>query len=155
MNLDLYQLAHQAFFGGVAAAGFGVLFNIGLRSLPWYAASGALALGVRTFAQSAGWSFEIASFTAAAAVGCSMVFLPERVSRVRNALAVAGCIPMVPGSAAAKAILGFFALTTQPAADSTALLLVSFENLLRVMFTIGAIATGLAIPTLLRPRAKT
>lgn len=150
MNTDLAQLLHQAFFGGVAAAGFGVLFNIGLKSLPWYAACGAMALGVRTLAQSAGWSFEIASFTAAVAVGFSTLFLPERVSRVRNALAVAGCIPMVPGSAAAKAFLGFFALTTAQGAESNQLLIASFEYTLRVVFTIGALATGLALPTLLR-----
>lgn len=149
--MDWAHIAHQAFFGGIAAAGFGVLFNIGLRSIPWYAAGGALALGVRTLAQTFGWSLETASFAAATAVGCAMLLLPERVAMVRNELAVAGCIPLIPGSFAAKAILGFFALTTAAPQVAGNLLLVSVENALRVVFTIGAIGTGLALTTLIRP----
>ena len=42
-------LLHQTVCGAIAAAGFGVLFNISFRSLPWCAVSGALALAVRTY----------------------------------------------------------------------------------------------------------
>ena len=44
MNLTLPYLLHQMICGAIAAAGFGVLFNVGFRMLPWCAASGALAL---------------------------------------------------------------------------------------------------------------
>ena len=57
---------------------------------------------------------------------------------------------MVPGSFAAKAILGLFALTSTDATHATETLTVAVQYTLRVMFTIGAIGTGLAIPTLLR-----
>jgi uncharacterized membrane protein YjjB (DUF3815 family) len=70
----------------------------------------------------------------------------------QNALDVVGCIPMVPGSFAAKAILGLFALTaTDPAhaAHATETLTTALQFTLRVMFIIGAIGTGLAIPSLL------
>ncbi|MDR3454150.1 MAG: threonine/serine exporter family protein, partial [Rhodoferax sp.] len=62
---DFVHLAHQMVFGAIAAAGFGILFNFGLRSLMWCAAAGALALGVRTLGQEAQWSLEAASFVAA------------------------------------------------------------------------------------------
>jgi uncharacterized membrane protein YjjB (DUF3815 family) len=133
----------------VAAAGFGVLFNIGFRALPWCAGSGALALAVRTVALNAGWSLEAACFLAALVVGSAVQLLQTRAGISRNALDVAGCIPMVPGSFATKAILVLFALTAQSphAADTT--LLIAVESGLRVIFTVGAIGTGLAVPTLL------
>ena len=56
---------------------------------------------------------------------------------------------MVPGGFAAKAILGLFALTSRTASVPEQTLILSLTNALRVMFTIGAIGTGLAIPSLL------
>ena len=57
---------HQALFGGIAAAGFGVLFNCPPRLLRLCFASGALALAVRTAGQDAGGlSLPAASFVAA------------------------------------------------------------------------------------------
>jgi uncharacterized membrane protein YjjB (DUF3815 family) len=149
------HLLHQTLFGGLAAMGFGVLFNIGHRALLWCGVSGALALAVRTTGSEMGWSLEASSFVAALVVGSLVQVFQERIGVSRNTLDVAGCIPMVPGGFAAKAILGLFALTAPApqAADQT--LILSVINALRVTFTIGAIGTGLAIPSLLlRVRRK-
>jgi len=147
--MNLTFLAHQAVCGAVAAAGFGVLFNIGFRSLLWCAATGALALLVRTICLDYSWSLEAASFVAALAVGSVVQMLRAHTNLSQNALDVAGCIPMVPGSFAAKAILGLFALTVPNPISEDKTLIMAVENTLRVGFTIGAIGTGLAIPTLL------
>ena len=148
MNLLAY-LAHQMVFGGLAAMGFGVLFNIGPRALLWCGASGGLALGVRSIGLSLGWSLEAASFAAALAVGSVVQLIQERIGVSRNTLDVAGVIPMVPGGFATKAILGLFALTVPSPEAANQTLITSVENSLRVMFTIGAMGTGLAIPSLL------
>ncbi len=141
---------HQTVCGALAAAGFGVLFNIGFRSLPWCAVSGALALAVRTGClESLHWNLEAASFAAALTVGAVVQVLRARTEISQNALDVVGCIPMVPGSFAAKAILGLFALTATDPAHATETLTTAVQYTVRVMFTIGAIGTGLAIPTLL------
>jgi uncharacterized membrane protein YjjP (DUF1212 family) len=143
-------LVHQTVCGAIAAAGFGVLFNIGYRSLPWCAASGALALAVRTVClESLHWNLESSSFAAALVVGGTVLALRSRARISQNALDVVGCIPMVPGSFAAKAILGLFAVTTIEPAQATETLITAMQYTLRVMFTIGAIGTGLAIPALL------
>lgn len=149
MNMDLLHLLHHTLCGGLAAAGFGVLFNIGFRALPWCAASGALALAVRTVALGWGWSLEAASFVAALTVGAAVQLFQSRIGVSRNALAVVGCIPMIPGAFAAKGILGLFVATAQisPAANET--LVTAVGDTLRATFTIGALGTGLAIPTLL------
>lgn len=140
---------HHTVCGAIAAAGFGVLFNIGLRSLPWAAVSGALALLVRTICLNCSWSLEAASFAAALAVGFAVQALQRKADVSQNALDVAGCIPMIPGSFAAKAILGLFSLTAPNPSGANETLIIAVEYTLRVMFTIGAIGTGLAIPNLL------
>jgi uncharacterized membrane protein YjjB (DUF3815 family) len=149
MNMDFPFLLHQTVCGAIAAAGFGVLFNIGFRSLPWCAASGALALAVRTYCLGVGWNLEAASFAAALTVGAAVQVLRARTDISQNALDVTGCIPMVPGSFAAKAILSMFALTSTSTVDASETLITAVQFALRVTFTIGAIGTGLTIPTLL------
>jgi uncharacterized membrane protein YjjB (DUF3815 family) len=101
MMVDPLFLLHQALFGGLAASGFGILFNFGWRDLPWCASSGALALATRTLGQEAGWSLEAASFAAAAAVGCAGQLLHARLGLRTYALAATGCIQWCPASFAA------------------------------------------------------
>lgn len=148
-SLDWARLVHHMVCGAIAAVGFGVLFNIGFRPLLWCAASGGLALAVRTFCHGSGWSLEAASFMAALAVGAGAQVLRSRTGISTTALDAAGCIPMVPGSFAAKAILGLFALTAPGMNGATDMLTIAIEYALRVTFIIGALGTGLAIPTLL------
>jgi uncharacterized membrane protein YjjB (DUF3815 family) len=88
------------------------------------------------------------SLAAALAVGCAAQGLRLRVGVSPNALAVAGSIPMVPGSFAAKAVLGLFAVTVPGATDVDHTLVVAVQHLLRVVFTLGAMGTGLAIPAM-------
>ncbi len=149
MHLELAKILHQTLFGSLAAIGFGVLFNISRRNLLWCGVTGGLALAVRTVGLQLGGSLESASFAAALAVGAVVQMFQERIGISRNTLDVAGCIPMVPGGFAAKAILGLFALTAPVPIEPDKTLIVSVEYFLRVTFTIGAIGTGLAIPSLL------
>ena len=145
----LLFLLHQTFFGAVAAVGFGVLFNSGGRALLWCGAAGALALAFRTTGLSLGWTLESASFAAALAVGSGVRLLQERIGVSRATLGVAGVIPMIPGGFAAKAILGFLALTRPGIQNADQTLIVSVQDALRVVFTVGAMGTGLAIPSML------
>jgi uncharacterized membrane protein YjjB (DUF3815 family) len=126
-----------------------VLFNIGFPALPWCAASGALTLAVRTVCLGWGWSLEAASFVAALTVGAAVQLFQWRIGASRNALAAVGCIPMIPGAFAAKAILGLFAVTAPHSGAANETLVMVMENTLRVTFTIGALGTGLTIPSLL------
>lgn len=148
MTAGLLHLLHQALFGALAASGFGILFNFGWRDVPWCVASGALALATRTLGQEAGWTLETASFTAAVAVGCAARLLHVRLGIGSNSLAAAGCIPMVPGAFAAKAIFGLYALTASNPVDPGTTAITAMEFTLRVLFTFITIGTGLSIPTM-------
>jgi len=92
---------------------------------------------------------ESASFAAALAVGVAVQLLPSRVVVSRNALHVVGCVPMIPGAFAAKAILGLFAVTVQHPVGTNEMLIAAIDNALRVALTMGALGTGVAVPTLL------
>jgi len=157
MTVDLMHVLHQAVFGALAASGFGILFNFGWRELPGCAASGALALTTRTLGLEAGWNLEAASFAAAAVAGCAAQllhtpFLRTRFGTAGNALAVAGCIPMVPGAFAAQSVFGLIALTAPQPHNAETTLVTTMESLLRVVFTIAALGTGLSITAHIRRR---
>jgi len=142
-------LLHQALAGAVAAAGFGILFNVSFRQLPWCAACGALALAVRTSCQALGLTLVGASFLAGLALGIAVQLRWRTAETPQDVLEVVGCIPMIPGSWASKAILGLYALTTGNLRRDSQFLFDVAEYSLLVVFTIGAIGTGLLIPKLL------
>ena len=153
MDANLLHLVHQVVFGAIAAAGFAVLFNTGPRTLLWCMGAGALALLVRTLGQDAGWSLEAASFIAAISASFAVRFVRIWLGAARNAVALAGCIPMVPGAFMSQAILGLLAVTAPNPANEVATIMLAMEYMLRVIFTLGAIGAGLAIPMhLLRNR---
>ena len=70
-----------------------------------------------------------------------------------SVLAVVGCIAMVPGSLAAKGLMGLFALVHAKPED-TLLLTSTMENIIIVTFTLVAIGIGLIIPTLVYPQKQ-
>ena len=148
--MEWIPILEKTLFGGIAAAGFGVLFNVTPRLLIWCGAAGALTLAVRTLCQQLGANFEGASFAAAFAVSAAWHLLHSRKDISSVALHVVGCIPMVPGSFAARAIIGLFAVSTGRTENSPQTLVTALEYTLRLIFTIGAIGTGLAIPGLLK-----
>lgn len=150
-------LAHpfaQALFGALAAAGFGVLFNAAPRALAFCAAGGAVTLAVRTLLQDAGWSLEAASFAASLTVTLLAAGALRRwLGSAATAIAVASCIPLVPGAFFVRALLGLFALTAPDATVTVTSLAATIIAMLRVVFTLGGIGAGIAIPlTVLRPR---
>lgn len=153
-NSLFMSLLHQAFFGGIAAVGFGVLFNCPPRILGLCFGSGALALTVRTVAQGHGMSLPAASFIAA----LSLAIIDRTWLRVQSpkgsVIAVVGCIAMVPGSLAAKALMGFMDLMHFNPDAVAAPLTLALDNLIMTTFTLIAIGVGLCIPTLVYLKKK-
>jgi len=153
MNGFWLHLLHQALFGGIAAAGFGVLFNCPPKMLLECFGSGTLALAVRTIVQSNGLPLPEAAFFAALAVAILERLLQHYQSTRGSILSVVGCIPMVPGSLAADGLtnLWFSLLSARPPDESLAAAH-GMKSLLMVAFTLAAIGTAIAIPRLLYPR---
>jgi uncharacterized membrane protein YjjB (DUF3815 family) len=151
-------LAHalrQAGLGALAAAGFGLLFNAAPRPLVFCAMGGGLALALRTLLQDNGWSLEAASFAAAVVVTLLAAgVLRHWLGSGATAVAVAACIPMVPGAFFTRALLGLFALTAPNATGLDQTLAMTVVAMLRVVFTLGGIGAGIAISLIVLRRRE-
>ena len=154
MNNFWLHFFHQAFFGGIAAAGFGILFNCPPRMILQCFGSGAVALAVRTAGQTANLNLAEASFFAALVVATA-----ERVLQLQSShgsiLSLVGCIPMVPGSTAANGLMNLYALLRAQPSEEILAATDGMRHLLEVTFTLAAIGTALAIPRLIYPKKKT
>ena len=150
-------LLHNAFFGAIAAAGFGILFNFSWKTVIWAALGGALALTVRTLGLAEGWSLAMASTLAAAVVTICVRLLynlPITVATGGSMLALAGCIPMIPGAAAAKGIFGLLTLAGHHQAYSADLLGSAATAMMSVFFTIGGIGAGITLVNIMFKRPE-
>ncbi|MEO7934044.1 MAG: threonine/serine exporter family protein [Chthoniobacterales bacterium] len=151
MNPIILHILHQALFGGLAAVGFAVLFNTPPRMLPLCFGAGALALAVRTSGQDLGYSLAVASFFAALLLAIVDKLWQEFPSPRGSVLAVSGSIPMIPGSLAAKVFMSVFAFLRTGKSVGTDATIATWDNMLMLIFTLGAIGTALALPSLVPP----
>ena len=158
MNSVWIHVIHQAVFGSIAAAGFGILFNCPPRIIVYCLGSGAVTLAIRTACQAAGVNLPEAAFFAALAVAAIERVL-QRFQHVRGSIvALVGCIPMIPGSMVARGWMNLFALRhAHSGGESRAEIAAAvngMRNLLEVTLTLAAIGTALAIPYLIYPEKK-
>jgi len=154
MNSFWIHIIHQAIFGGIAAAGFGILFNCPPRIIFYCISSGAVALAIRTACQSANLNLPESAFFAALAVATAERLL-QRFQQTRGSIvALVGCIPMVPGSMAAKGLTNLFALLQAHPGEEIAAATNGMRNLLEVTLTLAAIGTALAIPQSIYPEKE-
>lgn len=151
MNSFWIHIIHQAVFGGIASAGFGILFNCPPRIILHCLASGAMALAIRTGCQSANLNLPESSFFAALAVATAERVLQPFQQTRGSIIALVGTIPMVPGSLAAKGLTNLFALLQARPGEEIAAATNGMRNLLEVTLTLAAIGTALAIPQLAYP----
>ena len=158
MNGVWIHIIHQAVFGSIAAAGFGILFNCPPRIIAYCAGSGAVTLAIRTTCQAAGVNLPEAAFFAALAVAIIERVL-QRFQHTRGSIiALVGCIPMIPGSMVARGLVNLFTLLhARPGEESRGEIAAAINgarNLLEVTLTLAAIGTALAIPYLIYPEKK-
>jgi len=148
MNAPLLHILHQAFFGGVAACGFAVLFNCPPRILPHCFGAGVLALAARTSGQEMGLSLAGASFFAALLLAIADRVWRDSPSSRGSVLAVVGSIPMIPGSLATKVLISVFTYLRSGHSQGAEVIIATWGNLIMLVSTMAAIGTALALPSL-------
>jgi uncharacterized membrane protein YjjB (DUF3815 family) len=154
MNASLLYTLHQSFFGGIAAAGFAVLFNCKPRNLPFYFGAGALALALRTIGQEFGLSLVVASFFSALLLAIADRAIRNFPSPSGSVLPLVGAIAMLPGSLAAKVFVNVFAFLRTGKSRGADATITTWEDLMMLIFTLAALGTALALPSLI-PAART
>jgi uncharacterized membrane protein YjjB (DUF3815 family) len=147
-------LMQNSIWAGLAAVGFALLFNVPRRTLFGCTLAGALGYAVRSLLLELGLvGIETGTLLAATFVSVLGVVF-GRVWRVPAVVfAVPGLIPFVPGSLAFRAVSDLLTLTTGAVADDT-LLMKAVVSTLKSILIVGAIAAGVAVPSLLLRRDR-
>lgn len=150
----ILHILHQAFFGGVAAIGFAVLFNCRPQMLAFGFGAGFLSLGMRTILLDHGFTLPAASFFAALVAAIIDRLWKDTPSPRGSLLAFIGSIPMIPGGAAARVLLGLFVVLGSGPAEAVKGIAAIGENMITIIFTLAAIGTALALPSLFQPATQ-
>jgi uncharacterized membrane protein YjjB (DUF3815 family) len=153
----LVQIILDGFWSCTAALGFAVLFNVPRRMLPGCALVGAAGHAARFFAMQAGLPIETGTLIGAGLVGILSAVL-ARVYRTPSLIfGIVGSLPMVPGVFAYRTMIGLIRVAGADAAavdEQTVLLAEAAINAVKTGLILGAIAVGIAVPTLLFHRRK-
>jgi uncharacterized membrane protein YjjB (DUF3815 family) len=153
--LSWWLLLQNVFWAGIAALGFAILFNVPVRTLFACALSGAIAYAIRTLVLQFGPAgIEAATLAGATAVGFLGVVFGRRWRAPAPVFVVAGVIPLVPGSLAFSTMIDILTLITSNTGVDEVLLAETAVNGLETIFIVGAIAGGIAIPSLLLRRHR-
>ncbi|WP_144213266.1 threonine/serine exporter family protein [Shewanella donghaensis] len=152
MNLIL-ELLHDALFSAIPAVGFAMVFNVPKRFLPYCAIAGAIGHSARTLLMHIDMPIEWATFTAAALVGIVTIQFAKRHLAPPLMYAVAAIIPMVPGTYAYNTLIAIVQLNVQEQVSSD-LTSIVIANGLKTVFILGALAVGLAMPSLVYYRTR-
>ena len=146
-------LLHDAFFSAIPAIGFAMVFNVPKRYLLYCALAGAIGHSSRTLLMQFSMPIEWATFAAAAIVGVVTIRFAKQHLAQPLMYAVAAIIPMVPGTYAFNTVIALIQLTAQSqvSPELTAQVIL---NGLKTVFILGALAVGLALPSLLYYRTR-
>ncbi|MBZ0291771.1 MAG: threonine/serine exporter family protein [Anaerolineae bacterium] len=149
------QLLYDAFWSGLAALGFAILFNVPLRALPGCLVCGALGHAARTLTMQLGLNIEFSTLIGAALVGFVSLGFAHRQQVPPAIYSVSGAIPMVPGVFAYSTMIGIINIAAaDPATVGTELLMETVVNGVKTGLILVAIAGGISGPTLLFNRRK-
>jgi uncharacterized membrane protein YjjB (DUF3815 family) len=147
-------LLEDAFWSGLAALGFAMLFNVPVRTLPACTLGGAVGHALRTGLVEMGLTLEGATLVAATVVGVMGVYFARRWHAPSTIFTVCGAITMVPGTFAFETMIGVVRLAVFAPADGSAALAEIGVNGIRTGLILAAIAAGIAAPGLFFQRRR-
>lgn len=150
----IWLLAQDAFWSGLAALGFAILFNVPPRTLTGCVIGGAAGHAVRTGLMEAKMDIEPATLIGAVVIGFMGIYFARRYNAPAAIFTVSASIPMVPGAFAYRAMLGLIDLAEANAETGPKILVEMAINATKTGLILGAIAGGTITPQLLFQRNK-
>ena len=143
-------LGTTALWGGTAALGFAVLFNVPRRLLPVCFLLGALGLTARALLLKLGIvGIEAATLGSSMLVGFAALGFARRSHIPTLVYGLPAAIPMVPGAFAFKTMLGVLRLVGGAGAADPALTADALVAAAKTALILAAIAVGVGSPSLL------
>lgn len=148
-------LVEDAFWSGIAALGFAMLFNVPRRALIACVACGAVGHAVRTLMMEY-FSMTIAPSTLVGAtiVGFMGYFFAHYYEIPSAVFTVSGAIPMVPGVFAYRTMIHAIRITSPDTLIGQQALLDASVNGMTTALILAGIAVGIAAPSLLFERHR-
>ena len=146
----LLEIVTKSIWAGIAAIGFGILFNVPRRVIFSIWALGALGGLIKFSAMNFEVGIVFASFLGATAIGIVSIQMAHLRNSPPLVFSIPSVIPMVPGVFAYKMMLGLIALTNIENTDAYLKTLIETVNSgAKMMFILISLGIGVAIPMLL------
>ena len=144
----------QALWAGLAALCFAVLFNVPRRTLAGCAVAGATGYALRALAMQLGWGIEASTLLGAAAIGLLGKLFARRWQAPAMIFTVAGAIPLAPGAFAFRTMIGILQVASAGPEATAPMLVAASVSAIKTGLILGAIAAGIAAPSLLFGRRQ-
>ncbi len=150
----MWLLLRSGIWAGIGSLGFAVLFNVPPRLLAGCAMCGAAGYIARLLVMQLGVDIEGATLVGALIVGCGGELLARRWRAPVPIFTVSGVIPMMPGRFAFSTMIGLLRFATSGPDASSQMLVEASLNATKTALILGAIAFGIAAPSLLFQRHR-
>jgi uncharacterized membrane protein YjjB (DUF3815 family) len=130
---------------GIAACGFGAVYNAPWRVLWTSILCGMVGHGIRYLGLEYGAGLVMSTFMACVVIGIFAASFVERLRVPFAAIAFAGAVPMMPGVLMFRGIGGAMQISMASTQATAALFASTFANIFTAAFVIGAMGIGLLI----------
>ncbi len=145
----------HAFWAGVAASAFAILFNVPPRTLSACFASGFVGYAVRALLVATGhFGTPPATLFAAVSVTLFSTWCGRRLRAPAVVFVIPGAIPMVPGALAFRTLADMLTMLNARADAQQEAFVAAMINGTRTALVTAALATGIAVPSLLLRRNR-
>ena len=140
----------KAFWSGIAAIGFAILFNVPKRTLFPIGVMGAVGGFIKFGGMFLGIGIVLASFIGATIIGIISIQMAHMKKSPPLIFSIPGVIPMVPGAFAYRMMLGLIALIDLEDKDTYIQTLIdTVNNGAKMIFILISLAIGVSIPMLI------
>lgn len=133
-------------FAGIASLGFALVFNVPKKTLIYCFFGGSITLSCRNIFVHLGLSLEISAFFTATIIGFIALYWSRKYKVPRPTYTVASIIPIIPGTFALKSMTILISMNT--VGVNAELLNAFLFNVLKTLSILGAIAFGIALPSI-------
>ncbi|QDO94002.1 threonine/serine exporter [Formosa sediminum] len=147
----LLKLVEVSIWSGIAAVGFGILFNIPKTTIVTVFVLGFFAGIIKFSLINFGVSIILATFLGVLFIGCIGMPIAHKIHHPPVVFCIPPCIPMIPGYFAYETILAimkFLILADDPSKKAT-LITAMVSNGFTMVFILISIAIGISLPLLL------
>ncbi len=150
--MEVFDLLEVSVWSGLAAVGFGILFNIPRKTIFTVLALGIMAAVIKFTLLGLGGSIVLASLVAATTIGFLSIRLAHVIHYPPVVFSIPPMIPMIPGFYAYQTLISVIEYTfleTEAHEERLHLLGVIFHNGFTMFFILIALILGVSLPMLL------